>query len=119
MQLLAEFSAENDTRCLGVYAGGASRLRNAPGFPVPNMGWCRVMQKSQHELFSGIPDRAWFYFVHSYALPDSAIATGVADHDGPFAAVVSQRNFHATQFHPERSSAAGARLLRNFLELQA
>ena len=117
MQLLAEGSAEDDTPCLGVVPGVATRLQPDAGLPVPNMGWCRVRKTHEHPLFAGIDDNSYFYFVHSYALPVSDHTLATATHAAPFSAVVGRRNFVAAQFHPERSSAAGARLLQNFLGL--
>ena len=67
-------------------------------------------------VLDGIEDGSYFYFVHSYALPPSEFTLATADHDGAFSAIVGRGNFVAAQFHPERSSADGARLLRNFLE---
>ena len=58
---------------------------------------------------------SWFYFLHSYALPVSDCTVATARHAEPFSAVISHENFIAAQFHPERSSTAGAQLLRNFL----
>jgi len=115
MQLLAEASEEDDATCLGVVPGIARRLPASPDLPVPNMGWCPVRATRESALLDGIDDGAWFYFVHSYALPVSEHTVGVADHAEAFAAVIESRNFAATQFHPERSSAAGARILDNFL----
>ena len=119
MQLLAEASAEEDVDCLGIIPGVAARLPGSPEFPVPNMGWCPIHKTASHDVLQGLDNGAYFYFVHSYALPVSAITIASADHVHPFAAVVSQRNFVAAQFHPERSSAAGSRLLQNFLNWQA
>ena len=65
----------------------------------------------------GIEDGSYFYFVHSYALPPSEFTLATADHDGAFSAIVGRGNFVAAQFHPERSGADGARVLKNFLEL--
>ena len=70
-------------------------------------------------LLEGIPPGEFFYFLHSYALPVNAFTLATAEHAHPFAAVVRRGNFMAAQFHPERSSAGGARLLQNFLELPA
>ena len=119
MQLLAAASEEEDTRCLGVFPGTARKLAAAPGLPVPNMGWCRTRLATEHALLRGIDDGSYFYYVHSYALPDTTCALATAEHARPFAAIMSDGNFHATQFHPERSAGAGARLLSNFLELGA
>ena len=95
--------------------GIARRLPVSAGFPVPNMGWCPVTKRTQTSLLQGIDDGSFFYFVHSYALPPGEFTLATADHAEPFSAVIGRDNFVAAQFHPERSSADGARLLRNFL----
>ena len=118
MQLLCDGSAEDDADCLGVFEDRAERLAASPDAPVPNMGWCRTSITDESPLLTGIEDKSWFYFVHSYAIPvgESTLATAV--HSEPFSAVLGKDNFHATQFHPERSSESGARLLRNFLAMR-
>lgn len=116
MQLLADASEEEDVECLGIIPGVARRLPVAAGFPVPNMGWCPVAKTAETPLLQGIDGGSYFYFVHSYALPPSEFTLATADHVEAFSAVVGRDNFVAAQFHPERSSADGARLLRNFLE---
>jgi len=119
MQLLADASGEEDVECLGIIPGVATRFEPELGLPVPNMGWCPVNTTSRSELFDGIGDGSYFYFVHSYALPVSNDTIAVAHHRDAFSAACRRNNFHAAQFHPERSSTDGARLLRNFLELAA
>ena len=116
MQLLADASEEEDVECLGIIPGIARRLQPAEGFPVPNMGWCPVTRTSKAAILKGIDDGSYFYFVHSYALPPSEFTLATANHTEAFSAVVARDNFVAAQFHPERSSADGARLLQNFLE---
>lgn len=118
MQLLAKASEEEDVECLGVIPGVAARLPGSPEFPVPNMGWCPIRKTAEDPLLDGLDNGSYFYFVHSYALPVSAITLASAEHVHEFAAVVRQDNFLAAQCHPERSSAAGARLLQNFLNWQ-
>ena len=118
MQLLASNSDEDGAVCLGVYPDTATKLPASSDSPVPNMGWCRLSTTTDSELLSGISDGSWFYFVHSYALPVGNRTVGTATHASEFSAAVSLDNFHAVQFHPERSSAAGARLLKNFLEMR-
>ncbi len=88
------------------------------GLPLPHMGWNRVYAKAGDRLFRGIEDGAYFYFVHSYAMPV------MPEHHRPvrtygeaFTAAVQKDNFFGVQFHPERSGAAGAQLLKNFLEM--
>lgn len=115
MQLLADASEEDNVECLGIIPGVAARLSSEPGFPVPNMGWCRTSAIAADPVLDGIESGAYFYFLHSYALPVSGYTVAMADHTGPFAAVVRKENFVAVQFHPERSSSAGAQLLRNFV----
>jgi len=116
MQLLAEASEEDDVECLGIIPGAVTRLEASTHCPVPNMGWCPVNITGSHDIFSGLGNGSWFYFVHSYALPVGAYTIATAEHAGAFSAVVLRANFVAAQFHPERSSASGALLLRNFLE---
>jgi glutamine amidotransferase len=116
MQLLADASEEEDVECLGIIPGVARRLPVAEGFPVPNMGWCPVTKVADTPVLDGIEDGSYFYFVHSYALPLSEFTLATARHADEFSAVIGRENFVAAQFHPERSSADGARLLRNFLE---
>lgn len=116
MQLLLEGSEEEDVECLGVVPGIAARLPSTPSYPVPNMGWCATRKSSDHALLGDIPDDSYFYFLHSYALPVADCTLATAEHAEPFSAVIGRDNFVATQFHPERSSTAGAQLLRNFLD---
>lgn len=115
MQLLADASEENDVPCLGIVPGVARRLPALPRHPVPNMGWCPVRLSGPHPLLAGIDDGAWFYFLHSYALPPGEHTLATAQHAADFSAIVARDNVAAAQFHPERSAAAGARFLHNFL----
>jgi len=115
MQLLAEASEEEDVECLGIIPGMAARLEPQSGLPVPNMGWCPVTSNTSSDLFVDIDDGSYFYFLHSYALPVSKFTLATACHKEPFSAACGRANFVATQFHPEKSSDDGARLLGNFL----
>jgi len=115
MQLLAAASEEEDVECLAVIPGTAKKLSGDVGCPVPNMGWCPITRSGDHDVLANIDDGSYFYFVHSYALPVSDFTIATADHAEPFSAVVGHKNFVAAQFHPERSSATGSRLLQNFL----
>ncbi|MDX1516152.1 MAG: imidazole glycerol phosphate synthase subunit HisH [Woeseiaceae bacterium] len=119
MQLLADASEEENVDCLGILPGIAARLPADVEHPVPNMGWCRIERFADHPLLGGIASGEYFYFLHSYALPVADETLASADHATPFSAVVARGNVMAAQFHPERSSAAGARLLGNFLGVGA
>jgi len=117
MQLLFTESAEGNTACLGIIAGSVQRLHGGPGRPVPHMGWNCCRQLTADPLLMNLGDSDYFYFVHGYAAAATADTTAVTDYGAPFSAVVSHDNFHGVQFHPERSSSAGARVLANFLAL--
>ena len=129
MQMLLDRSLE------GAGAGGTPGLGLIPGevvkfdligqlqpdgsrYKVPQMGWNQVYQTAPvHPVWAGVPDGAYFYFVHSYyARPSDARHTaGFADYGGRFTAAIARDNIFATQFHPEKSADHGLALYRNFL----
>lgn len=124
LQVLFQHSDEGDTPCLGLLAGNVTRfphaaMRDAAGnkLKVPHMGWNNVRQTQAHPLWAGIEDGARFYFVHSYfAQPaDPAVTAGESSYPFPFTCAVARDNLFAVQFHPEKSHAAGLRLLANFV----
>jgi glutamine amidotransferase len=117
MQLLFDASAEGDTRCLGILPGRAERFPDARDRPVPHMGWNELQRVAESPLLDGIEDGEYAYFVHSYALPVGPHTAATCTYGAPFSAVVRRGNFHGAQFHPERSSKTGARLLANFLAI--
>ncbi|NIM69388.1 MAG: imidazole glycerol phosphate synthase subunit HisH [Xanthomonadales bacterium] len=116
MQLLFAHSTEADTTMLGIVPAGVQRLPDAPGLRIPHMGWNRITPRRADPLLEGL-DEGWFYFVHSYAAPLGDWTLASSEHGQAFSAIVQHGNFRGAQFHPERSAAAGARLLRNFLDL--
>lgn len=117
MQLLCLRSEEGEVDCLDVIPVAVRRLRAAPGLRVPHMGWNRLHACASHPLLEGVPADAQAYFVHSYAVPPGDYTLASTHHGAVFSAVVARGNFFGMQFHPERSAAVGARLLRNFLDL--
>jgi len=117
MQLLYEASQEGGARCLGIIPGSASRLTEAPDRPVPHMGWNTLEIRRPCPLLAGLADGDHAYFVHSYALGLSTATIASTGYGAPFSACVQWRNFYGAQFHPERSAAVGARLLKNFLAI--
>jgi len=118
MQLLFESSEEGHASCLGVIPGRAALLTAVPGLPVPHMGWNTVEALRPNPLLAGLKRGDYAYFVHSYALSVSEATIASTEYGGAFSACVQWRNFYGAQFHPERSAAVGARLLRNFLALR-
>ena len=115
-QMLFERSAEGDTAGLGLLAGQVRALERAPGLKIPHMGWNEVRQVAPHALWKGIDDASRFYFVHSYYCDpsDRSLAAGLTEYPGAFTSAIARDNIFATQFHPEKSSAAGLTLLGNF-----
>ena len=124
-QMLFDESEENEgTPGLGLLPGKVVRFQldgklQADGsrFKVPQMGWNQVRQARPHPLWEGVEDGSYFYFVHSYyAAPENRDnVIGETDYGGPFCCAVGRDNIVATQFHPEKSAAAGLRLYRNFI----
>lgn len=117
MQLLCAHSEEGDTECLGLIPAPVRRFVEAPGRRVPHMGWNRLDREREHPLLTGLGDDDYAYFVHSYAVPIGEWSLASSDYGTAFSAVIASGNFHGMQFHPERSAAVGAKLLKNFLEL--
>jgi glutamine amidotransferase len=117
MQLLYEASQEGDAGCLGIIPGRAARFASSPDRPVPHMGWNTLEIRRPCALLEGLADGDYAYFVHSYALGVSEATVASAGYGSAFSACVQWRNFYGAQFHPERSAAVGARLLKNFLAI--
>ena len=124
MQMLLTRSEEGPTDGLGLIAGEVIRFRldgqlqpDGSRYKVPQMGWTRVVQARPHALWQGVPDEAYFYFVHSfYARPsDSRHSVGETDYGSRFTCALARDNIFATQFHPEKSAEHGLALYRNFL----
>ena len=132
MQMLLSHSAEGrpgdggmGTQGLGLIPGEVLKFELAgqlqddgSRYKVPQMGWNQVSQAAPvHPIWSGVPDHAYFYFVHSfYARPSDARHTaGTAKYGQRFCAAIARDNIFATQFHPEKSASQGLALYRNFL----
>ncbi len=125
MQLLCAHSEENDTPCLGVIPQRVLKFSTKNGLKVPQMGWNRLKithnpsttDNKQPTILNQELDNDWFYFVHSYYVETGDYTTATANYGGEFSACLRKDNFHAAQFHPEKSSKAGQQLIKNFLEL--
>ncbi len=124
MQMLLDRSEEGPTDGLGLIAGEVLRFRlegrlqpDGSRYKVPQMGWNQVVQARPHALWAGLPDAAYFYFVHSFhARPsDPRHSVGETDYGGRFTCALARDNIFATQFHPEKSAEHGLALYRNFL----
>jgi glutamine amidotransferase len=117
MQLLFRSSEEGPTECLGLLPDTVRRLHALRGHPVPHMGWNQLERSREDPLLEGVAPREYVYFVHSYAAPVSSHTLASTEYGLPLSAVIRRGNFWGTQFHPERSGRAGARVLANFLRL--
>jgi glutamine amidotransferase len=119
MQLMVESSQENhlgkkqDTPGLALLPGRVTKME-AGDLTLPHMGWNRVYSLSDNPLFAGIDDGAHFYFVHGYSIAKYEHTLASCHYDRDFSAAINKDNFFGVQFHPERSSDAGAQLLKNF-----
>lgn len=117
LQLLFDGSDEDGAATFGVIPGRTVRLQDAP--TLPHIGWNQVERRREHSLFTGIPDGADLYFVHSYAGEPTgtlggAVTLAETEHGGRFVSAVDRGNVLGVQFHPERSGGTGLRLLGNF-----
>lgn len=112
MHLMFESSEEGDVETLGILAGRVRRLSAAPDRPVPHMGWSRL---TVSDPSSGVTSGDYVYFAHSFAADDGPATVATADYGRAIPALVRSGNWLGTQFHPERSGAAGARVLEAFV----
>ena len=116
--------ADGNPRGLGVLPGCVDRMprQDAEGraYKVPHVGWNTVdipAGAPENPLFAGIPSGTYFYFTHSYIAPDGPFAIAHTTHSMTFPCAVQKGNAFGVQFHPEKSSDAGAAVLRNFVEI--
>lgn len=116
MQLLCTHSEENDTPCLGIFEEEVKKFRPEPGsLKVPQIGWNNIYGLSS-PLFEGIPENTYCYFVHGYFAALGAHSIARTDYVQPYSSGLHRNNFYGLQFHPEKSAAAGERMLKNFIE---
>ncbi len=120
LQLLFHGSEESEgVEGLGILPGRIVRLPEEAGLKIPHVGWNSLQFANEGRLFEGIPQDAYVYFVHSYYLQaeDPGIVTAVTEYGTRIHASVEQGNVFACQFHPEKSSDVGMRILRNFMNI--
>ena len=120
LQVLMTHSEENEgSNCLNILNGEVLSIKRkmSAKLKVPHMGWNKVKQESKHPLWNNIPDESFFYFVHSYFVEPSNKSNilSTTNYDLDFASALYKDNIAAVQFHPEKSSKMGLRLLENFI----
>ncbi|HET8675471.1 MAG TPA: imidazole glycerol phosphate synthase subunit HisH [Blastocatellia bacterium] len=116
MQLLYDKSEEGDTDCLGI-ASGLVRRFDETAARVPHMGWNEVIFRTDNGLAEDVGEKASFYFAHSYYAPVGPATSAVTECGTSFSAAIRVGNFFGVQFHPEKSGAAGLKLLKSFCDL--
>lgn len=117
MQLMFEKTEEGNVPGMGIFSGEVVRFPSEPNLKVPHMGWTAT-ELSGHPLFDGLNSSEYFYHVHSYYVANSEDSIATANHGSTaFVTAVAKNNFYAAQFHPEKSGAAGSKIIENFINL--
>jgi imidazole glycerol-phosphate synthase subunit HisH len=115
MQLMCSYSEENNTTCLGIFDEQVKLFKPVHHEKVPHMGWNSLT------LTNGWLDESvsgqYVYFVHSYYVPVNPHTTAITEYILPFSSALKKNNFYAVQFHPEKSSIVGEKVLRSFLNI--
>lgn len=114
MQLLCNYTEEGNTKGLGIFNTNVKRFSNE--VKVPQMGW-NVIKNLKSDLFSGIKENEYMYLVHSYYAEHCEQTIATTDYGVNYASALQKDNFFGVQFHPEKSSLAGEKILDNFLKL--
>ncbi len=114
MQLMCRYSEEGNTQGLNIFDVDVCKFSSI--LKVPQVGWNTVYDYKS-ELFQGISEKEYMYSVHSYYAPIVEETIACSQYGIPYSAALQKDNFYGVQFHPEKSSKMGARLLKNFLEL--
>lgn len=115
MQLMCNSSEEGNTKGLGIFDVDVVKFSNQ--VKVPQIGWNQITNLKSH-LFEGISETEFIYMVHSFYAPLSENTVAISDYGIPYSAALQKNNFYGTQFHPEKSSVVGERILLNFLKLE-
>ena len=114
MQLMCRHTEEGNTKGLGIFQTEVKRFDT--GLKVPQMGW-NVIKDLKSELFKGIKEKEYMYLVHSFYAEHCPETIATTDYGVNYASALQHKNFYGVQFHPEKSSVAGSRILENFLNL--
>jgi glutamine amidotransferase len=118
MQLMCQYSEENSTVCLGIFNEEVKRFSQSSNeeFKVPQIGW-NAIYDLRSQLFTGIKEESFCYFVHSYYASMGQHTIATTDYIQPYSSGLQKNNFYGVQFHPEKSAEAGEQILKNFLAI--
>jgi glutamine amidotransferase len=114
MQLMCSYCEEGDTQGLGIF--DCDVIKFDASEKVPQIGWNQI-ENLKSDLFKGIKEKEYMYLVHSYYVPLNEEAIATTQYGINYASALQEKNFYGVQFHPEKSSKAGAKILENFLKL--
>ncbi len=117
MQLLFDYSMEENVECLGIIGGECRSFDRKKNLPVPHMGWNNVSINKKVPLTNNFNEGSYFYFVHSFYTPLINETVATTKYVVPFSSIVQKENFMGTQFHPEKSGKEGSKLLGSFINL--
>ena len=119
MQLMCQHSAENDTNCLGIFEEQVLAFKATDiVHKVPQMGWNNIMNLKT-DLFNGVPENSFTYFVHGYYAGLGANTIATTDYIQTYSSGLHKDNFYGVQFHPEKSAEVGEQIIQNFLALKS
>ncbi len=116
MQMYSKHSEEGSIECLGIIEENCVKFP-ANEIKVPHMGWNSVEFREGSPLFEGIPQNSYFYFAHSYYIPENKYEIASCANGVKFCAALNKDNYYGVQFHPEKSSTVGLKVLKNFTEI--
>ncbi len=115
MQLMCESTEEGNTTGLGIFDAKVVKFKN--GLKVPQIGWNKIYNLKS-ELFKGVKEDDYIYLVHSYYIPECVETIATTEYGVEYTSAIQKKNFYGVQFHPEKSSSAGEKILENFLRLE-
>ncbi|MDP3393637.1 imidazole glycerol phosphate synthase subunit HisH [Sediminibacterium sp.] len=117
MQLMCKFSEENNTQCLGIFDEQVAKFKPVEEqLKIPQIGWNNIYDL-QSNLFKGIENNAYCYFVHGYFATKGKHTIASTDYGIAYSSALHKDNFYGVQFHPEKSALVGEQILKNFIEL--
>jgi len=117
LQLMGNWSEENDTSCLGIFESNIKQFKEKEVKIIPHMGWNSLILNQKSNLFKGLENKEnYVYFVHSYYMETNENTIASCRYEGlSFSAALEKENFYGLQFHPEKSGKTGEQILKNFL----
>ena len=113
MQLMCNYSEEGDTSCLGIINTRVKKF-NSNNNKIPQIGWNNI-KNLKTNLFKGITENEFMYFVHTYFVPKSTYTISESSYGLNYSSAINKDNFYGTQFHPEKSGLIGEKIIKNFI----